>query len=326
MKKRILTGDRPTDSQFHLGNYVGTLKNRVLLQDEYEEFIMLADLHTLTTHFEKTETIRENVRSLLLNYLAVGLDPKKVTFFVQSHIPAIPQLALLLGMLTSLPILERQPALKEKLEQGHTLTYGLLGYPVLMASDILSPRADLVPVGKDQKAHVEFARDIAQKFNTLYGKVFTIPEPFIGEAGTLVGIDGKAKMSKSLGNAIFLLDDEKAVTQKVMKMYTDPTRIHPTDPGHIEGNPVFAYHDLFNEKRQEVEELKERYQKGRVSDVEVKGKLSEALNEFLSPIRERYEHFKGKKGLVKEILDEGNKNVSRIAQETLEEVKRAMRL
>lgn len=326
MKKRILTGDRPTESQFHLGNYVGTLQNRVKLQDEYETLIMLADLHALTTHSEKTDRIKENIKSLLLNYLAVGLDSKKVTFFVQSHIPAIPQVTLLLGMITSLSILERQPALKEKLGEGSHLTYGLLGYPVLMASDILCPHAHLVPVGKDQKAHVEFARDIAQKFNSLYGKVFTIPEPLIGESGTLVGIDGKAKMSKSLGNAIFLIDDEKTVSEKVMKMYTDPTRIHPNDPGHIEGNPVFTYHDLFNEKAQEVKELKERYQKGTVSDVEVKERLAKTLNRFLAPIRERYQHFKNKKGLVEDILDKGDKKASKIAKETLEEAKRAMKL
>jgi len=325
MKKRILTGDRPTESQLHLGTYVGSLKNRVELQDEYDEFIMLADLHSLTTHAEKTEYIKGNIHELVLNYLAVGLDPKKVTFFVQSR-TQIPQIALILGMLTPLSVLERQPALKEKLEQGSQLTYGLLGYPVLMAADILGPRADLVPVGKDQKAHVEYARDIGQKFNALYGETLTIPQPLIGEGGTLVGTDGKQKMSKSLGNAIFLLDDEKMVKEKVMRMYTDPTRIHSTDPGHVEGNPVFIYHDLFNEKRGEVKELKERYQKGEVSDVEVKEKLARALNSFLTPIRETYTKLKVKKDLPKEILETGNKKASKIIQETLFTMKSAMKL
>lgn len=326
MKKRILTGDRPTESQFHLGNYVGSLKNRIKLQHEYDTFIMLADLHTLTTHAKHTDRIAKNIEELVRIYLAVGLDPQKVTFFVQSHTPAIPQIALILGMLTPLPVLERQPALKEKLAQGSSLTYGLLGYPVLMASDILSPRADLVPVGKDQKAHVEYARNIAQKFNDLYGKTLTIPEPLIGEGGTLVGTDGKQKMSKSLNNAIFLLDDEKAVKEKVMRMYTDPNRIHATDPGNVKGNPLFIYHDLFNGNKKEVAELKTRYEKGAVGDIEAKEKLAKALNSFLAPIRERYEAIKEKKDLVKDILREGDKKAGRITGETLESVKRAMKL
>ncbi|MBI3336744.1 tryptophan--tRNA ligase [Candidatus Peregrinibacteria bacterium] len=325
MKKRIFTADRPTESQFHLGNYVGSLANRVKLQDEHEEFIMLADLHALTTHAEKTEHIKENIHELVLNYLAVGLDPKKVTFFVQSH-TAIPSIALILGMLTPLSVLQRQPALKEKLAQGCGLTYGLLGYPVLMAADILGPRGDLVPVGKDQKAHVEYARDIAQKFNALYGKTLTVPVSLIGKAGTLVGIDGKAKMSKSLGNAIFLLDEPEAVKEKVMKMYTDPTRIHPNDPGHTKGNPVFAYHDLFNTNKEEVRELKARYQKGTVGDVEVKEKLAKALNVFLAPIRERYDVLSRKEDIVYDILREGDKKAGKIITQTLEEMKEAMKL
>lgn len=322
--KRILTGDRPTDSRFHLGNFVGTLKNRLELQHEYETFVMIADLHVLTTHFEHTKDIKKNIEGLMLNYLAVGLDYKKVTFFRQSRVSAIPQLALLLGMITPLPFLERQPALKEKLALGHQLTYGLLGYPVLMASDILSVRGDLVPVGKDQKAHVEFARDIAQKCNNLYGNILTVPEPLIGDAGVLVGTDGKAKMSKSLGNAIFLLDDEKTVRKKVMSMYTDPTRIHASDPGHVEANPVFIYHDFFNENSDEVRELKNRYQKGIVSDKEVKEKLVKALVTFLRPIKERGALFEAEKDLIWDILVEGEKKSDRIAQKTLDEVKDAM--
>ncbi len=326
MKQRILTGDRPTDSKFHLGNFVGTLKNRVALQDEYEEFIMIADLHLLTTHFENTHGIKENIEGLMRNYLAVGLDYKKVVFFRQSHVPAIPQLALILGMITPLPFLERQPALKEKLHQGHQLTYGLVGYPVLMASDILSMGANLVPVGQDQKPHVEFARDIAQKFNSLYTDVLTIPQPLIGGENVLAGLDGKTKMSKSLKNAIFLLDDEKTIKEKVMSMYTDPTRIHASYSGHVEGNPVFIYHDSFNENKEEVEDLKMRYQKGKVSDKEVKEKLLLALVEFLKPIQERYAHFKEKKDLVADILDKGEKKAREIAQTTLDEVKKAMGL
>lgn len=326
MKKRILTGDRPTDSQFHLGNYIGTLQNRVKLQEEYETFVFIADLHALTTHSGKTERLRGNIINLLLMYLAVGLLPEKVTFFVQSRIPAIPQLTLLLSMLTPVPVLERQPALKEKLQQGNTLTHGLLGYPVLMAADILCPRADLVPVGKDQKAHVEFARDIAQKFNSLYGETLTLPEPLIGEGGTLVGTDGKAKMSKSLGNAIFLLDDEDTVKEKVAGMYTDPNRIRATDPGRVEGNPVFAYHDAFNFNKEEIADLKARYVKGSVGDIEVKQKLATAINTFLAPIRSRYQEVSKKKGLAEEVLEAGNKKVAKIAAQTLGEAKEAMKL
>lgn len=324
MKLRILTGDRPTDRQFHLGSYAGTLKNRLALQDTHETFIMLADLHALTTHAKEANNIKENIQGLMQNYLAIGLDPKKVTFFVQSHIPALPQLALILGMLTPVSMLERQPALKEKLEQGYSLTYGLLGYPVLMAADILGPRANLVPVGKDQKAHVEFARDIAQKFNAMFGDTLTLPEPFIGEAGTLVGIDGKQKMSKSLGNAIYLLENKTSVREKVMRMYTDPTRIHPTDPGHIEGNPVFTYHDCFNANKKEVADLKARYQAGTVSDIEVKQKLARALIAFLEPIAERYETIKNKHDLIHDILATGDKKAAAIFQDTLDVVKAAM--
>lgn len=323
MRQRILTGDRPTSNQFHLGNYVGTLHNRIKLQHDYETFIMVADLHSLTTHAGKSEHIKENTNELVLQYLAVGLDPEQVTFFVQSH-TNIPHLALILGMLTQVPVLERQPALKEKLEQGNSLSYGLLGYPVLMAADILGSRANIVPVGKDQKAHVEFARDLAQKFNSLFGEVLTVPDPLIGEAGTLVGTDGKQKMSKSLNNAIFLLDDESTIKEKVMSMYTDPNRIRASDPGHVKGNPVFIYHDLFNENKDEVVELKQRYEAGKVSDVEVKEKLVKALTILLTPIQERYAQVSKKNGLIEDILAQGDRKAGAIIQETLESVKHAM--
>ena len=202
--KRILTGDRPTYDSFHLGNYVGSLKNRVKLQREYEMFIPLVDLHALTTHFDKAEQLEDNINGLMLGYLSVGLDPSLVTFFIQSKVPEVLELAYFLSLITPRSLVARQPALKEKLDQGSEDTVGLFYYPVLMAADILLPKANLVPVGKDQKAHVEYARDIAIKFNNLYGEVFPIPEPLIGEVPTLPGTDGQAKMGKSLGNAIFL--------------------------------------------------------------------------------------------------------------------------
>lgn len=325
MRKRILTGDRPTNSRFHLGNYIGSLKARLEFQDEYEEFIMIADLHALTTHAENTRELKTNIHELALNYLAVGLDPQKIMFFRQSH-TAIPYLALILGMFTPLSLLQRQPALKEKLAQGNQLTYGLLGYPVLQAADILGVGASLVPVGKDQKAHIEFARDIGQKFNALYGNVFIIPEPFIGEGGTLIGTDGKQKMSKSMNNGIFLLDDEKEIKEKVTRMYTDPTRIRSTDIGHVEGNPVFTYHDFFNKNTDEVEDLKKRYREGMVGDTEVKEKLVIALCAFLAPMRQRYEKFKKKEDIVEDILQEGEKKASLIINKTLDTVREAMKI
>lgn len=325
-KKRVLTGDRPTSDKFHLGNYVGSLENRVRLQDEYESFIMLADLHALTTHFNKADEIKSNIRGLMLDYLAVGLDPEKVTFFVQSSIPEIVQIAYYLSTITGRPLIARQPALKEKLDQGEQDTVALFYYPVLMAADILSIRGDLVPVGKDQKAHVEFARDIAQKFNEMFGEAFVVPEVLIGDVPTLPGVDGKAKMGKSLGNAIFLTDSTEEVREKVMKMYTDPKRIHPTDPGTVEGNPVFIYHDAFNKNKEEVEGLKKRYGEGKVGDVEVKEKLVSALNNFLDPIRERRKEFEKDPGMIEEILNKGSERARQEAQKTLQQVKQAMGL
>src|SRR3990167_3605386 len=270
--KRILTGDRPTSDSFHLGNYIGSLKNRVKLQDEYDTFVFIADLHALTTHFDKTEDLEKNIRGLMLGYLSVGLDPKKVTFFLQSKISEITEIAYYLSVLTSRPLIARQPALKDKLDSGAQDTVGLFYYPILMAADILSPRANLVPVGKDQKSHVEFARDIAIKFNNLFGQVFPIPEPLIGEVPTLPGTDGQAKMGKSLNNAIFLTDFTEEVEKKVMSMYTDPNRVHPTDPGNVEGNPVFIYLDAFAEdkNKEPISDFKKRYETGQVGDVEVK--------------------------------------------------------
>lgn len=327
-KKRILTGDRPTNENFHLGNYVGSLQNRVKLQDEYEMFIPIVDLHALTTHFDRTADLKKNIHGLMLGYLSVGLDPKKVTFFIQSTVPEVLELAYFLSVLTPRAVIARQPALKEKLDQGSEDTVGLFYYPVLMAADILLPRANLVPVGKDQKAHVEFARDIAIKFNNLYGEVFSIPEPLIGEIPTLPGIDGQAKMGKSLGNAIFLTDTTQEVEKKVMSMYTDPTRLKATDLGHVEGNPVFIYLDAFatTAEKQQVDDYKNRYTKGQVGDVEVKKYLMKILNEFLDPIRERRAGFEQDSELVEGILKEGTQKARVEAQKTLEEVKKAMKL
>ena len=326
-KKRILTGDRPT-GKLHLGHYVGSLKNRVELQDEYEVFILVADLHSLTTKSD-TKDLRENVRNLVLDQLAVGLDPEKVTFCLQSAIPEDPELAIIFSMLISKSRLERVPTLKDILRdlKIENPSIGLVFYPVLMAADILMVRANVVPVGKDQTSHVEITREIAEKFNSTYGEVLPIPEALIPEdLGTLPGIDGKAKMSKSLDNAIYLSDSEEQVREKVMKMYTDPKRIKPTDPGKVEGNPVFLYHDAFNENKTKVAELKKRYTEGKVGDVEVKEELISAINRFLTPIRTKREEFSKENGLVERILTEGTLKARSEAQETLKLVKKAMNL
>lgn len=328
-RKRILTGDRPT-GKLHLGHWVGSVRNRVRLQDEYECFFILADLHTLTTRPEK-EAIAEvpsNIRDGVLDYLAAGIDPERSTIFVQSAVPETAELNLFFMMLVSLPRLERLPSIKDMAEAAHldVLPFGLVGYPVLQAADILLPRAAVVPVGKDNVPHVEITREIARRFNNLYGEVFTEPEALVSDVPSLPGIYGMQKMSKSLGNAILLSDDPDAVRQRVMQMYTDPTRLRATDPGTVEGNPVFIYHDAFNPDADEVTDLKERYRAGKVGDVEVKQKLIRALEAFLAPMRERRAHFESKPGLVEEILHAGNERARGVARDTMERVRDAMGL
>ncbi len=328
MKKgRLLTGDRPT-GKLHLGHYVGTLANRVRLQDEYDCFFLLADYHILTTRLDHLEEIEENIREIVLDYLSVGIDPARSTVVLQSAVPQIPELQLLFSMLVTVPRLRRVPTLKEQMHDLHIAqpSAGLLGYPVLQAADILCVRGEIVPVGKDQSSHLELTREIARRFNEQFGPVFPEPETLIGEVGTLPGTDGKAKMSKSLGNVIYLSDAPDSVSQKVMSMYTDPKRIHPTDPGTVEGNPVFVYHDAFNADRAEVEELKERYRAGRVGDVEVKKRLVRALGAFLEPIRERRAGFAARPGMVTEVIMEGSRRARAEAQETLDRARTAMKM
>lgn len=327
--KRILTGDRPT-GKLHLGHYVGTLANRVKLQDQYEMFLIIADLHMLTTRLEKekVQEVRENIRQLVLDYLSVGIDPSKATIYQQSQIPEVTEIFTIFSMLVSVPRLQRVPTLKDVMRDLRidTASLGLLSYPVLQAADILMVKAHLVPVGKDQESHLEVTREIAEKFNSLYGEVLPIPETLIGDVPTLPGVDGKAKMSKSLDNAIYLSDSEEEVKKKVMRMYTDPNRIHPTDPGTVEGNPVFIYHDAFNANKAEVEELKTAYRAGKVSDVAVKEKLVSALNNFLGPVREQRQEFEQEKSLVEGIVDTGTKKAREEASKTLTDMKIAMGL
>lgn len=326
-RERILTGDRPT-GRMHLGHYVGSLRNRIKLQDTYECFFIIADLHTLTTRPDKSHiaAIGENIRELVLDYLSVGIDPERSVIFLQSGIQETYELNLIFEMLISVPRLERVPSIKDMAKDASldSLPFGLLGYPVLQAADILLPRATLVPVGKDNEAHVEVTREIARRFNHLYGEVFPIPEVLIGEVPSLVGIDGKTQMSKSRGNTIDLADDEETVTAKVMRMFTDPKRVRADIPGKVEGNPVFIYHDAFNTDKEQLAELKERYQKGNVGDVEVKRYLAEVLNAFLDPIRERRANLLAEPSLVEEILIAGTELMRVEARETMAMVREAM--
>jgi tryptophanyl-tRNA synthetase len=326
-KGRILTGDRPT-GRLHLGHYVGTLANRVRLQAEYEMFLLIADLHGLTRDASRDQVakLRVHTRDLLLDYLSVGIDPARATIYVQSEVPEVAELTLLFSMLVTVPRLERVPTLKDVMRDEHIEqpSFGLLGYPVLQAADILLVKANLVPVGKDQESHVEVTREIAHRFNTLYGEVLPEPQALIGEVPTLPGTDGNIKMGKSLGNAIYLADEAKIVKAKAMGMYTDPTRIHIDDPGHVEGNPVFVYHDAFNPDKAEVAELKARYVTGTVGDVEVKRRLARVLNAFLEPIRLRRAEYAARPHLLDDILAAGAGRARPIAQATLDEVRTAM--
>ncbi len=330
-RKRILTGDRPT-GRLHLGHYVGSIKNRVELQEKYETFIIIADLHTLTTKPGKEDilTLRENTKEMVLDQLACGIDPAKATIYLQSACPAVYQINLIFEMLISINRLTGLPSLKDMARAAHidqdSIPFGLIGYPVLQAADILMPRAHVVPVGKDNEAHVELCRGVARKFNQMYGELFPIPEPLLSDTPSLIGTDGKGKMSKSLNNAILLSDDAKAVAKKVKGMYTDPNRLSADVPGTVEGNPVFIYHDSFNPNTDEVDDLKERYRKGTVGDVEVKEKLTVAINNFLDPIREKRNHFAAEKGLIEQIIYEGTLRMQEVSNETVKQMTSLMGL
>ena len=328
-RKRILTGDRPT-GRLHLGHYVGSLENRVRLQDQYECYFLVADLHMLTTRPEKehVEAIADNARQMVYDALACGIDPEKCVIYLQSAVTETYELNLILEMLVTVQRLQRMPSLKDMARDAglNEMPFGLLGYPVLQSADILLPRAHLVPVGKDNEAHVELTRELARRFNYLYGDVFPVPDVMIGDVPTLVGTDGKSKMSKSLGNAIMLSDDERTVVRKVNGMYTDPNRVRADIPGTVEGNPVFTYLDVFDRNTGEVDDLKERYRAGRVGDVEVKQKLSAALNAFLDPIRERRASIEARSGFVDEVLYDGTMKMREEARATILAARKAMGL
>ena len=329
MKKRILTGDRPT-GQMHIGHLMGTLLNRVKLQDEYEQFVMIANVQALTDNFDNPDKVKKSIGELLCDYYAVGIDFSKSTVFIQSEVPQIHEIFVYLANFATIQQISHNPTIKTELKQKgfeQSTPLGFFMYPIHQAGDILCVNADLVPVGKDQAPMIESTRDLARKFNDTYEvKVLREPEALFGVEKNVPGIDGNEKMGKSLGNAIYLADDEKTLRDKVFKVYTDPNRIHATDPGKIEGNVAFAYHDLFNENKAEVAELKERYIKGTVGDVEVKEKLFVAMNKVLSPIRERrLEAMEKKEELIKQALI-GSKKVSEIALGIVSQMKEAMKI
>lgn len=327
-QKRILTGDRPT-GKLHLGHFVGSHRHRLALQRKYECFFLIADLHMLTTKPDKESILQitDNARAIVMDHLAIGIDPERVTFCLQSAIHETYELTLLLSGLITVERLQQLPTIKDMAAAANLdqIPYNLLGYPVLQAADILLPRAHLVPVGKDNESHVELTRQIARRFNNAYDEVFPLPEPYV-VGGTLVGTDGQAKMSKSLDNAIFLSDDAATVNRRVMSMYTDPKRVSADIPGTVEGNPVFIYHDAFNPNQAEVEDLKERYRTGNVGDVEVKQKLARALNDFLDPMRERRAYYENQTGYVDQLLFEGTLRAREEGRETLMAAKKAMGL
>ncbi|HIE03499.1 MAG TPA: tryptophan--tRNA ligase [Candidatus Latescibacteria bacterium] len=333
MKGRILSGMRPT-GKLHLGNYEGALRNWLALQEDYEMFCMIADWHALTTEYEHPQEVRKNTKEVALDYIAVGLDPERVTIFVQSDVKQHAELHLLFSMITPTPWLVRNPTIKEQAramgliedeEEVTKINYGLLGYPVLQAADILIYRADAVPVGEDQVPHIELTREIARRFNHLYGKFFPEPEPILTRVPRLPGLDGR-KMSKSLGNVVYLSDPPDSVKEKVRTMFTDPMRIKKEDPGdpEVRGCPVFLYHKLYNVN--EISEIEEDCKAARLGCVECKGKLAEKLSEFLSPIQERRREAEAREGYIEEVLKEGARRARSEAEATVEKVRKFMGL
>ena len=313
----------------HIGNYLGAVRQFLEFQKKYDCFYFVADLHGLTTIQDKKK-MQENVESLVLNYLALGIDPEKSTFYRQSDLTEHTELQSILNNVTPLGLIKRCHAYKDKLQKGvseENINMGLFCYPILMAADILLYKPDLVPVGKDQKQHVEITRDIASRFNKIFGKVFKLPKAYIPkEVAVIVGTDGKRKMSKSLGNYIGIFESEENIKKQVMGCFTDPKRVHGDEPGRVSGNPVFLYHRLLNENKAEVKDLEERYKKGRVGDVEVKEKLFKAIMKKFGPARERYSVLKKSPDKVRKILKRGAGKAGRIGKKTMREVGEAVGL
>lgn len=343
MEKIILTGDRPT-GRLHVGHYVGSLRRRVQLQNsgEFDKiFIMIADAQALTDNFENPEKVRQNIIEVALDYLSCGLDPAKSTLFIQSQIPELTELTFFYSNLVTVSRLQRNPTVKTEIKMRNfetSIPVGFFNYPISQAADITAFKATLVPVGEDQLPMIEQTREIVRKFNSIYDEVLVEPDVMLPENAAccrLPGIDGKQKMSKSLGNCIYLSDMEKDVRTKVMSMYTDPTHIQITDPGHVEGNTVFTYLDAFSRPEHfaeylpeyaSLDELKAHYTRGGLGDVKIKKFLNNVLQEELSPIRARRAEFEKDIPLVYDILKKGSEAARETAAKTMDEVKRAMRI
>ena len=331
MSNIILTGDRPT-GKLHLGHYIGSLENRVKLQNDpnNEMYVMIADQQALTDNWENPQKVKESLIEVGLDYLAVGLDPAKSNLFIQSQIPQLPELTVYYLNLVTVSRLERNPTVKSEIQDKgfeKSLPAGFLVYPVSQAADITAFNATHVPVGDDQKPMLEQAREVVRDFNRIYNTdVLVEPEVMLPPKGhgRLVGIDGKGKMSKSLNNGIYLSDSADEIQKKVMKMYTDPGHIRVEDPGKVEGNVVFTYLDIFDDDKEKVAELKEHYQRGGLGDVKIKRYLNDVLQAKLAPIRERREEYAKDTGYILKMLKEGSENAERVAAQTLDNVKRAM--
>lgn len=341
-KKVILTGDRPT-GKLHLGHYVGSLMNRVKLQNsgDYEVYVFIADLQALTDNARNPEKIRNSLKEVALDYLAIGLDPNKTTIFVQSQIPELTELTVHYMNLVTLARLKRNPTIKTEIKErgfGEAVPVGFLTYPISQAADITAFKADLVPVGEDQLPLIEQCKEIVHSFNSIYGDILREPEALLSDNKAclrLPGTDGKAKMSKSLGNCIYLSDDSETVRQKIMGMYTDPNHIRVEDPGNVEDNAVFTYLDAFCTDEhfakylpeyKNLDELKAHYKRGGLGDVKVKKFLYAVIEDFLQPIREKRAYYEEHLDLVYKMLEEGSKNARKVAQETLKEVRKAIGL
>jgi len=328
MKKIILTGDRPT-GQLHLGHFVGSLRNRVKLQSEYETYILIADVQALTDNHDRPEKVRENVLQVALDNLAVGIDPKISAIVIQSLVPEIAELTIYYMNLVTLARLQRNPTVKTEIKQkefGASVPVGFLAYPISQAADITAFKADLVPVGEDQLPVIEQCIEIVRSFNRIYKPVLVEPKGMVSEVGRLPGIDGKAKMGKSLGNAIYLSDSADVIAKKVKAMFTDPGHLKVDDPGKVEGNMVFTYLDAFDDRVDEVAELKIKYKKGGLGDTILKKRLAELLENIIGPIRVRREKLAKDPAQVMRIIKDGTERGRAKAAATMAEVRRAMKL
>ena len=328
-KKRIVTGDRPT-GKLHIGHYFGSLQNRVKMQDEYETFILVADVQALTDNFNNPEKVRKNVREVVMDYLSVGIDPKKTTIYIQSMIPEVAELTVFYSNLVTIARLERNPTVKTEIAQkkdifGESVTYGFLGYPVSQAADITAVEGVLVPVGEDQLPLIEQTREIVRKFNSIYGEVLVEPEAVLSNAKRIKGLDGNEKMGKSLGNAIYLSDTPEEITRKVMSAVTDPKRIKKDDLGNPDVCMVYYYHKLFSSK-EEQEQICKECKEGKRGCVACKKQLANNIINYLAPVREKRAYYEARPELIDDILAKGTKKARETAKETMKKVKKAMKL